>query len=375
MDGVSFEHVASSKAAIKKLKEDRVDLLVVDLQIPSEPGQEIDVLGGKVLLDFVYLNGDIPKPTKVVAFTVHEDSFSQCSEYFAKRGWSLLLNATEDQMAELLQAQLMYRLDELPSFDIAIVTALEHTELQAVLQLPYSWTATRFKDDITSYSVGTVTLSNGQKKSVIACSAPRMGIAASASLATKICLKFRPQFLAMTGVAAAVKGEAEIGDILIADPSWDWGSGKLTVRENKVVLLSEPTQIPLEPALAARVRSLAASREHLDQIYTNWKGGKRPAHDLNVRIGPVASGAVVLEDPDTVELIKRQNRKTIGIEMEAFGVMSAAFYSGAKGPQTIVIKSVCDFADPSKNNEWQAYAAYTSSAYLDQLLRNHVFVN
>lgn len=31
----------------------------------------------------------------------------------------------------------------------------------------------------------------------------------------------------MTGIAAGIKGEVELGDILVFNPSWDSGSGKL----------------------------------------------------------------------------------------------------------------------------------------------------
>ena len=93
-----------------------------------------------------------------------------------------------------------------------------------------------------------------------------------------------------------------------------------------------------------------------------------------MRVGPVASGAVVLEDTSTVELIQSQNRKTIGVEMEAYGVLSAVFYLGQTDTRAIVLKSVCDFADPAKGDEWQAYAAYTSAQYLDRLLINKIFV-
>jgi nucleoside phosphorylase len=177
----------------------------------------------------------------------------------------------------------------------------------------------------------------------------------------------------MTGIAAGVVGEANLGDILVADPSWDWGSGKLTIKDGAVKFLSEPVQIPLDPEISSRMRKLALSRTCLDEIYTAWKDGTRPPHDLQLRIGPIASGAVVLEDPATVELIRTQNRKTIGIEMEAFGVMSASFYAGKNRPRTVVIKSVCDFADPQKNNEWQTYAAYTSAAFLDKFLQHEAF--
>lgn len=370
--GVELCHVASSRDAIKTMRARKVDLLIVDLQIPAELGQDVDIDGGKQLLEYVELHEDIKKPQKVVALTSHVDSFEQCRDFFGSRGWALLHEPSEEELEILLTAQLMGGASDNIGFDIALITALEHTELEAVLALPYNWEPIRFPNDITSYFSGVVTLQDGRCKTIVACSAPRMGMAATAVLATKVSLKFKPKILAMTGVAAAIHGEAELGDILVADPSWDWGSGKLTVREGKPVFLSDPAQVPLDPQLAAKVRTLSVSREYLDDIYVGFKG-KRPSHDLSVKVGPVASGAVVLEDPATVDLIRSQNRKTIGIEMEAYGVMSAAFYMGADRPISIVLKSVCDFADPSKNNEWQPYAAYTSAQYLHKLLTNHIF--
>ncbi|RQZ16797.1 response regulator [Burkholderia sp. Bp9031] len=372
MANTELAHVSSARDALKFMKSRRVDLLVLDLQIPSELGMDVDVAGGKQLLEYLELKDDVLKPGRVIGLTSHKDSYVQCKDFFGSRGWALLLDPAEDELETLLAAQLMGTASDNPAFDVAIITALEHTELEAVLALPYEWRATRFNDDISSYHIGTITLKDGRKKSVIAASSPRMGMAATAALATKMCLKFKPAFLSMTGVAAAVSGEAELGDILVADPSWDWGSGKLTVRKGKPVFLSDPAQMTLDPEVAAKIRTLAVSREYLNEIYANFKG-KRPAHDLTVRVGPVATGAVVLEDPVTVELIRSQNRKTIGIEMEAYGVMSAAFYMGPNRPVALVLKSVCDFADPTKNNEWQPYAAYTSAQYLHRLLIGHLF--
>jgi nucleoside phosphorylase len=371
--GSTLDIVIGAKEALKKMKETAYELLVVDLQIPPEAGLDVESNGGRDLIQYVEMSQTLFKPRKILAVTVHQDSYDECKAFFASRGWALLLNPGETELKELLTAQLSAMPDSFPKVDIAFLTALEKTELEAVLALPLDWKAATFRDDFTSYHVGELTLKDGTKKSVVAASAPRMGLAAAAGIATKICLQFRPAVLVMTGIAAAVKGEANIGDILVADPSWDWGSGKLTIRKGKVTLLSEPVQIPLEPAIASRLRSLAVSRTYLDEIYAAWRGGKRPPHDIQVHVGPVASGAVVLEDPATVDLIKSQNRKTVGIEMEAFGVMSAVFYAGHSRPAVLVMKSVCDFADPTKNNEWQSYAAYTSAEFAFRYLRDHAF--
>lgn len=56
-----------------------------------------------------------------------------------------------------------------------------------------------------------------------------MGMPAAASLAMKMIMTFRPAFVGMVGVAAGVKGRTNFGDVIAADPTWDYGSGKHAV--------------------------------------------------------------------------------------------------------------------------------------------------
>src|SRR5690606_25772505 len=83
--------------------------------------------------------------------------------------------------------------------------------------------------DDTVYFRGEVERS-GQKGRVIAAAAAEMGIAAATALATKVIIGFRPRYLFMAGIAAGVEGNA--GDILIADESWDYGSGKIATDDD-----------------------------------------------------------------------------------------------------------------------------------------------
>lgn len=371
-----IELVASAKDALKRMRGEKYDLLVLDLQIPDELGLDATPQGGKQLLEYVELNPEIHRPSIVVAITSHQEAYDLCEEFFRSRGWSLLLGVEdEDMLYSVLSTQKAHLslATNRPIFDIAIITALPHIELEAVLDLPCGWKEYREQSDDNVYHAGIMVVTGGAEKSVIATCAPQMGMAASAALAAKVCEKFRPSLLLMTGIAAGVKGKVELGDILIADPCWDWGSGKLTVRDGSVAFLSAPTQIPLDPALRKKFQLLASRRDYMDEIYVGWNHRNRPPHNLNMHLGPIATGSVVLEDPGTLELIKGQNRNTIGVEMEAYGVMAAAYYSGPSRPRAVAIKSVCDFADPAKNNEWQAYAAYTSAALAYRFIRDHYF--
>lgn len=369
----TIKQVTSIKEALSALLEESYDLLLLDLQIPPDIGEPIDPKGGKELLDRILIDTNIIKPTHVIGITSHEESYSLCSDYFKAKGWSLVEGVEdEDYLRSLIQTKLEHSTFTINKFDIAFITALEHTELEAVLELPCDWEEYSVPNDCNIYYKGTITVDSGIKKSVIATSCPRMGITSAASTATKVSLLFQPDYLIMTGILAGIEGKVKLGDIIVADSCWDWGSGKITIKKNKVEFLSAPHQIQLDPALHSLAKKISTTRTNLDQLYCDWKDG-RPSHDLNLHVGPVATGAVVLEDPGTVELILSQNRNTIGVEMEAYGVAAAVNVSSNTPPKVIIAKSVCDFADPQKNDDWQKYAAYTSASFVYHFIKEHLY--
>ena len=78
----------------------------------------------------------------------------------------------------------------------------------------------------------------------------------------------------------------------------------------------------------------------------------------------MASGAAVLENRPLIQQITAHQRKVIGIEMETYGVFMACRCCSEPRPLAMSIKSICDFGDSNKTDNYQAYAAYTSAQYL-----------
>ncbi|MND46250.1 5'-methylthioadenosine/S-adenosylhomocysteine nucleosidase [compost metagenome] len=367
----NIEYVTNTRDALVKVAKEKYDLLFLDLQLPERMGEPINKDGGRNFLETLEINTKVNKPTYIVAITQHQESYDENIAFFTEKGW-VLIGGDHDEniLKELITSKCKY-VDEIQKFDLAIIVALEHTELQAVLQLPFDWQRFLIDGDPTIYYAGKVTLADGTVKSIVCASCPRMGMVSSSSITTKICIKFSPQYVIMTGISAGIKGKVNLGDILIADPVWDWGCGKLTQAEGKSKMLYSPHQVSLDSTLRSIFISNSVSKKHLAKIYDKYpKQARKPSYGLAVHVGPVASGAVVLEDPETVVYIKEQHRNTIGVEMEAYGVAAAAAYSSTKPPKTIIIKSVCDFADPEKNDDWQEYAAFTSAQYAYETIVN-----
>ena len=59
--------------------------------------------------------------------------------------------------------------------------------------------------------------------------------------------------------------------------------------------------------------------------------------------------------------------------MEGFGLFYAASNSAHPRPQyTVLIKSVTDYADPEKSDDFQDYAMYTSAEFAKYVVLNEL---
>ncbi len=369
--------VKDLNSAKRIMMKESIDLLLLDIKIPVINGEDAVDDGGIQLLEQIHIDDKLKKPKSIIGISSLEGVYDNAIEIFEKYQWTILkFDRKNDGWENKLKNKIKYLLDkncnEIEKFDIAIVTALYDRELEAVLNLPCKWEQMQLKDDPTVYYKGIIEDDDNSLK-IIAASSLRMGMSASSALTTKMCINFKPEFIFMVGILAGIEGKCHFGDILVADPSWDWGNGKLTIKENKPIFQCSPHQLSLESKYRAILKHISVKREFVDEIKNKWPSQK-PESSLNIHIGAVASGASVLEDPAVAQSIKEQHRELIGIEMEIYGMMSAIEYlPTSQQPIAMAFKSVCDYADPHKNDNWQTYAAYTSSNFLYQFIINYIF--
>ena len=196
-----------------------------------------------------------------------------------------------------------------------------------------------------------------------------MGMVASAQLSEKVMQTFRPRCLLMGGIAAGIQGKSNLGDILVAASSWNYDSGKYLGdgQLNEFLPDFQPINISVEVNRAAKI--------NIDTQLFEIKKKFAPDYvttDLNVIVGPVASGSAVISDSSIIRRAQSSTRKLIGIEMEIYGMYYAAMHTSAPRPIFLASKSVCDFADETKNDNYQKYASQTSAAYLKYLIDNSV---
>lgn len=245
--------------------------------------------------------------------------------------------------------------------DLGIVTALAGVEHSAVLELPCSWAQLRLAHDETRYVSGAFVAADGTERSVIAATAPRMGMPAAAILTSKFIQQFRPRVMVMVGICAGRSGRVQIGDVVVADPTWDCGSGKIEPSKEGPKFLPDPHHLDLDPDHSELIRELSRDAAFLAEVRRKFDG-KRPDTALSLHLGPLTSGAAVIADPATFSGLIPQHRKLLGLEMEAYAVMASGLGNGRPRPIVFVAKGVSDFADEEKSDDYQEYAAYVSAS-------------
>jgi nucleoside phosphorylase len=84
-----------------------------------------------------------------------------------------------------------------------------------------------------------------------------MGMTAAATLSMKLIYKFQPKYLVMTGIAAGVKDDDKrnYGDILIADQTYDYGSGKIMKTGDIETFRPAPQPVVLDSGLKAKFQN------------------------------------------------------------------------------------------------------------------------
>ena len=361
-------------AAREQLSSSQFDVLLVDIALPLRLGDTPDPKGGFNLLIELEKSTRLRKPANVIALTGYPELRAEFEQRFNDGMWAIdLCDPADSGWRDRLVAKLSYlrrsvmeaserRFDR----DVCIITALKEPELDAVRRLPYGFGTAQAFDATTFRYSGTLTI-GAREFSVDAVSAPRMGMVAAATLTSKIIYQLKPRIVIMVGICAGVRGETELGDVVVADPAWDWQMGKYTVESFQM----QPDQIGCPLEVSQRFSALKDARQEILRIMDAYSGDK-PSSFSDVKIGPMASGSAVIASADQASSIVLQNRKLLAFDMEMYGVLSAVRDSAGPRPLAFGIKAVCDHADHYKNDKYQAYAAHMSAGITDLFLRRYL---
>lgn len=366
---VEFVMASSANEATDVLRSTLFDIMIVDINLPIRRAELPASDGGIRLLQHVARGtAGIHRPFSIIGVTAYDALVVSAAREFQLHGWALVTYSPEktDWQQAIIHKCLhvteyksaVARIHE-ARVDVCFLTALYDTEMEAVLDLPCFDGASVVAENGLRLSKGTI-VEGMRRLSVIACAAPEMGNAASAAVASKMLMKYRPRMCLMTGICAGIA--AQIGDIAVAEFALHYESGKwIEGGGGEAVFKPAPRYLP------AGVRILDAIRRYkldssatLQRSISRWRGISAPKMP-EIVIGPVASGAAVVENRDIVEGLTFRDRKLVGLEMESYGFYLAARSAVDADTEFAMIKGVCDLASPPKQDGYQKYAAFLSA--------------
>ncbi|KAF3217717.1 hypothetical protein TWF106_000256 [Orbilia oligospora] len=196
----------------------------------------------------------------------------------------------------------------------------------------------------------------------------------------------------MVGIGAGIPTKVKLGDVVISTEWTQWDSGKTKngVFEHVGKRYFPPEELSCamsklqaehnldETKIQQQLDKLRSENQKLSPKYTSiencgnseghpHQGGENGASQIykgsnNARVhyGLIASGNQVVKDASLRdEIDSRLQSKVLCIEMEAAGLM--------KFP-AVIVRGICDYADETKNDDWQEYAATVAAICGKELL-------
>lgn len=380
VDGVDIDDATTKNEALRKMTAMQYDMAIIDIMLPNDAKTvSLSKDGGLDLITQIENTRKIKKPLNIIGLTSGDDVYSQYKSVFESKLIPLFLWTTcNTKCKEALKNKVDYLIkvnNQRPidtKADIAIVTAVE-AEYNAAKAMYDGWQTVELPNDSTIYQITTVTI-NDSSKTIVLTMLPEMGMTAASCFATKLLQLFDPKQVYMIGICGGIKGEVNLTDIIVASASWDYGSGKIKPRTPDKAyyeLEPSPNQISIKASLVSEIRA------YKDEILAEIISELSLLHPDNkiepkVHLSPMPSGSAVICDKAVFsELIRPQHRKCVGLDMETYGVYFAATHCSKTPVDFLSIKSVSDFADIEKNDDYHSACCFISSRFLKKFIEKH----
>ena len=375
LNDVKIDAVSTKKDALIFMESTIYDLAIIDIMLP-ENMSTIDpskTAGTELINDIESLNR-IKKPYQIVGITSEEDVYDSVKGIFESKLIPIFIwNPVENPWQNWLINKISYlkkinnQKPMIIDVDVAILTAVDD-EFESVKMLIDGWDVIELSDDPTAYLINTYTVGGATKKVLLA-KLSEMGMTAASCITTKIVKSFSPQKIYMVGICGGVRGKVDIGDIIVASSTWDYGNGKIKEKEDTSQngyydFEASPNQISSSISNIDNIKLL--TENILSDVTNDWnKEHKSNTIMPKIHISPMPSGASVICDETLFnEVIRPQHRKCVAIDMETYGVYFAATKSTRKNIDFLSIKCVSDFADKEKNDDYHESCCFTSANFL-----------
>jgi nucleoside phosphorylase/CheY-like chemotaxis protein len=360
---------------LKALRETHYDLLIVDVILPAVLGGEPHEGSCIELLTQIDEGVSVQRPHYALAISASAELSKEAREFFVGRPWGILpYSESSDEALATLERIAQYILEggsrqaKTRPCDVFVFTALMEPEYAAIEAAGIEWGPLEPLDEMQFVRYGELRIGTTSKL-VAAAFAPRMGAVAAAVLVSKAIAKLNPKLLLMAGICAGIPSKAGIGDVIAADISWDWHSGKYVDRGGAEHFEIGPDQIAIDEKTRSQVFMMKRDKPFWTSL--GAISAKYSQKTPKLVVGPIATGSAVLADERIADRIRStQHRALAGLDMEVYGAYAAA-RAWSADLRYLALKAVCDLGDRTKDDKFQAYAAEVSAASVLHFLSNY----
>lgn len=164
----------------------------------------------------------------------------------------------------------------------------------------------------------------------------------------------------MTGICAGDDRKVELGDIIVSKKIIDYETGK----QKGGIFLPEIKSFEVANELKQFLSRFVFENP---KILVDEK-------EVNVHFDTIATGTKVIEQDDIFKTLELQDRKVIGLDMEAYAFVKAV-YGVNKDCYTFVVKSVCDYANRAKNDDVHSLSTKASAEWIYRFLEKFLNEN
>ncbi|KAA6333003.1 5'-methylthioadenosine/S-adenosylhomocysteine nucleosidase [termite gut metagenome] len=366
----------------KLLCDNDYDLLLLDLVLPLQDNEEPDREESPKFIDEIHTNERINLPNQIIGLTQYDESYSELKKRFEDKMWYLVkYEQSKNDWITMLQNKIIHLrknkesllksiLDE-SKHNIGIICALPEEFIQFKKAFnKIEWEKVNNTECLFDLYSGKINTGYGNSLKIIAGCVGRPGVSATSVFAATLYNIFKVDHLFMTGFCAGFESDdIALGDIIVADSIQDYSAGKIKDDETgNLKLLKELQQIPANYELTTKINTFISDGNNIAKINTALRNVNLINERNNVKalLGPTICGPFVVTSETLIKELKDGSRKLKSLDMEGFGLYLTSHFLNKK---CLWIKSIADFANSNKGDEYHNMCSYASASFLYNFIK------
>lgn len=366
------------------LSGNKYDLLILDLVMPVNDGEEVGAEGqSEGFIDEMSRVGRLNKPIYIIALTQYKEKIIENQQNYAKKLWKLIHydlkeTAWEDVLQEAVDTiittknLLFESISKENKYDIGILCALPEEFEMMKAATGATWLVK--KDDNSPFNVfyANIRTELGHSLRLLSCCCNASGMQAASIAASYLLSRYDLSMLFLTGFCAGFKKNTiRRGDLFIAESEYDYGSGKLVRnKENEQVLDTEHKQCPCSFELISKINSFITEEGIQEKLYNELKKSGFLQDDMEtpaIHVAPGTCGSYVVDDEVFMKKLQDEgNRKLTGLDMEGYGLYLAGHMLKK---DCVLVKGIADYGDGVKDDKYHKTCSYASAWFVMRFIK------